>query len=103
MFGFWGLNAGLMGMILITLLPVGILQVLESFQNGYWSARAWSFYQQPAVHTLLWMRVVPDLVFIFAGVLPLLAAVLYGFLNLRPATATEEVPATVEALEAVNR
>lgn len=101
MAGFWGLNVGLMGMILITLLPVGVMQALESFQNGFWSARSWSFYQQPVVHRLLWMRIVPDMVFIFVGILPLVAAVVYGFLNLRPAT--ENVPAGIEAMETVGR
>lgn len=48
MTGFWGLNAGLMGMITLTLVPVGVLQAIESFQNGFWSARSWEFYQQPA-------------------------------------------------------
>lgn len=83
MVGFWGLNIGLMGMILITLVPVGVLQAMESFQNGFWSARSWEFYQQPVVNRLLWLRLIPDTVFIFAGVIPIVAAALWGFLNLR--------------------
>jgi nitric oxide reductase subunit B len=81
--GFWGLNAGLMGMIAITLFPVGAMQAVESFQNGFWSARSWDFYQQPVVNTLLWLRVIPDTVFIFAGVIPIVAAALWGFVNMR--------------------
>ena len=64
MAGFWGLNAGLMGMIMLTLVPVGVLQAIESFQNGFWSARSWEFYQQPVINGLLWLRIVPDTVFI---------------------------------------
>ena len=36
--------------------------------------RALEFYAQPLVHTLLWLRIVPDSVFIGVGVLPLVAA-----------------------------
>lgn len=97
MVGFWGLNIGLMGMILMTLVPIGVLQALESFRNGFWSARDWSFYQQPIVHNLLWLRMVPDTIFIALGVMPLVAAAAYGFLNLRRAQTPQE--AEVEELE----
>ena len=33
MVGFWGLNIGLMGMILVTLVPIGVMQAIESFQQ----------------------------------------------------------------------
>jgi nitric oxide reductase subunit B len=82
--GFWGLNAGLMGMILVTLVPIGVLQALESFENGFWSARSLEFYQQPVIHNLLWLRMAPDSVFILVGVLPLVAAAVWGFFHLRP-------------------
>jgi nitric oxide reductase subunit B len=50
MTGFWGLNIGLMGMILMTLVPVGSdAGAGESFDNGFWSARSFEFYQQPRV------------------------------------------------------
>ena len=83
MVGFWGLNFGLMGMIAITLFPVGVLQAVESFNNGFWSARSWEFYQQPIVNRLLWLRVIPDSVFIFAGVIPIVAGALWGLMNMR--------------------
>jgi nitric oxide reductase subunit B len=84
MIGFWGLNIGLMGMIVVTLVPVGVMQALESFENGFWSARSMEFYQQPAVKMLLWLRMIPDTVFIVAGALPIVAAAAYGLLHLRP-------------------
>ena len=87
MVGFWGLNIGLMGMIVVTLVPIGVMQAMESFQNGFWSARSWDFYQQPLVNTLLWLRLIPDTVFIAVGALPLLAAAVYGSFHLRPANA----------------
>jgi nitric oxide reductase subunit B len=101
MVGFWGLNIGLMGMIAITLVPVGVMQALESFRNGFWSARSLEFYQQPAVHQLLWLRIAPDMVFIFAGILPLVAAACYGFLNLR--RAEQPVEAALEMPEAAGQ
>jgi nitric oxide reductase subunit B len=85
MTGFWGLNAGLMGMIMLTLVPVGVLQAIESFQNGFWSARSWEFYRQPVINGLLWLRVLPDSVFILIGVLPIVGAGLWGMAHLRRA------------------
>ena len=83
MLGFWGLNAGLMGMILMTLLPIGVMQAIESFQHGFWAARSWNFYQQPIVNQLLWLRMIPDTVFIMLGAIPVVAAMLYGMLHMR--------------------
>ncbi len=83
MTGFSGLNVGLLGMIVITLVPVGVMQAVESFENGFWSARSLQFYQRPVVKMLLWWRMVPDTVFIVVGVLPIVAAAAYGLLHLR--------------------
>ena len=92
MTGFWGLNIGLMGMIVTTLFPVGVMQALESFRNGFWSARSFEFYQQPLVNKLLWLRMVPDTVFIVVGVLPIAAAAIYGLFHLR---ALRPIPANL--------
>jgi nitric oxide reductase subunit B len=83
MVGFWGLNIGLMGMIAVTVFPVGVMQAVESFRNGFWSARSLEFYQQPIVNLLLWLRIVPDTVFIAVGIVPVLGAVAWGYLHLR--------------------
>jgi nitric oxide reductase subunit B len=68
---FWGLNIGLAGMIVITLLPVGIGQLIASIEQGYDAARSMGFYDRGWVHTLLWLRMVPDTLFIVLGVVPL--------------------------------
>lgn len=94
MTAFWGLNIGLMGMIVLTLVPVGIMQAIESFNNGFWSARSWEFYQQPIVNKLLWLRMVPDTVFIVLGAVPLLAASGWGLLHMRKAAATPAISTT---------
>ena len=91
MLSFWGLNIGLMGMIMLSLVPVGVLQAIESFNNGFWSARSLDFYQRPVIQTLLWMRIAPDTVFIAAGVLPLVAAAVWGLFHLRGTGSTAKV------------
>jgi nitric oxide reductase subunit B len=50
--GFWGLNIGLALMVLISLLPVGILQTLASIEHGLWMARSAEFMQQPHMQVL---------------------------------------------------
>ena len=105
MIGFWGLNIGLMGMIAITLVPIGVLQAIESFQHGFWSARSLEFYQQPIINTLLWLRVIPDTVFIAFGAVPVVAGGLVGLLHLRKADAEGQpeklITAVVEEEELV--
>ncbi len=101
MTSFWGLNIGLMGMIVVTLVPIGVMQAVESFNNGFWSARSLEFYQQPIVKTLLWLRMIPDTVFIAIGVLPLVAAAGYGFFHLRPVQELQPDVGRVEDRELV--
>ena len=60
---FWALNIGLAGMALMTLLPLGILQLIAAIENGYWYARSAEFMQQPLVDLLVWMRVPGDTIF----------------------------------------
>ncbi|MGE5672706.1 MAG: hypothetical protein ACM3XM_02310, partial [Mycobacterium leprae] len=81
---FWLLNLGLAGMIVMTLLPVGFLQMAESWTKGFFSARSLALYQRPLVHFLIWIRIVPDSVFLL-GILPLVWLTFKGLLNLRPA------------------
>lgn len=91
---FWGLNLGLAGMILVALLPIGLMQVGEAFTNGFWAARSFEFYSRPVVHALLWLRVIPDSVFIGIGVMPLTYFTVSAFFHQRPARG--EVPAAAE-------
>lgn len=61
--GFWGLNIGLLGMALLSLLPVGIWQAIESIGKGMWYARSAELMQQPGMVFLKWMRTPGDVVF----------------------------------------
>jgi nitric oxide reductase subunit B len=60
---FWALNVGLSLMALLTLLPVGILQLDAALTHGYWYARSAQFMGQPVIHALVWMRVPGDTIF----------------------------------------
>jgi len=62
-FAFWTLNGGLLGMLLLSLLPVGLMQTWASVEHGYWYARSAEFLQTDTMQFLRWLRVVGDTVF----------------------------------------
>ena len=57
---FWLINIGLLVMLVGSLLPIGILQAVESIQNGYWSARSIEFMQTDTMQAIRWLRVPGD-------------------------------------------
>lgn len=67
-FSFWSLNLGLVLMIVLSLLPVGILQTIASIEHGMWYARSAEFMQQPLLQNLRWLRVIGDTVFACGGI-----------------------------------
>ena len=72
--GFWGLNLGLGLMMALDLFPAGVLQFQDAISHGYWHARRLTFTMSGTFHTLEWIRLVGDLVFLLGGVLPLVLA-----------------------------
>jgi nitric oxide reductase subunit B len=50
-------------MALLTLLPMGVLQLQAALEHGYWYARSAEFTNQPLFDVLVWMRMPGDLVF----------------------------------------
>lgn len=67
---FWGTNIGLAAMFIITLLPVGLLQVLDNIRHGFWHARSEAFWADGTVKFLGQVRMIPDtLIIIGAGAL----------------------------------
>ena len=60
---FWCLNIGLALMALLTLLPLGTMQLLSAIEHGYAYARSAEFMQKPIVAMLVWMRVPGDTIF----------------------------------------
>ncbi len=74
--GFWGLNAGLALMVITDLFPAGVLQLWDSLSHGYWHARRLTFLMSGTFHTLEWVRIFADSVFVLLGVVPILIATL---------------------------
>lgn len=60
---FWSINIGLALMVLLSLLPVGLLQTWASVEHGLWYARSAEFLQTDIMNILRWLRVVGDTIF----------------------------------------
>jgi nitric oxide reductase subunit B len=60
---FWAFNIGLTGMALLTLLPIGLIQLTAAIDQGYWYARSADLMQKPIIQLLVWMRVPGDTIF----------------------------------------
>ena len=73
--GFWALNVGLFAMVVISLLPVGLMQTWAAVEHGYWYARSPEFLQTGTIELFRWLRVIGDTIFA-AGVV---AIVLFVF------------------------
>ncbi len=82
---FWGLSIGLFLMFAGTLLPVGILQVLDNIQYGFWHARSNAFWFNDVILVIGRTRMVPDLLFILPGAGGLLLFMLKAIIRLKPA------------------
>jgi nitric oxide reductase subunit B len=65
---FWGLNLGLALMILLSLLPIGLIQTYESINHGLWFARSLELMQSSLILKLRWYRIFGDLVFTFGAI-----------------------------------
>ncbi len=60
---FWTFNIGLALMAILTLLPMGVLQLSAALDHGYWYARSADFMNRPIIDMLVWMRMPGDLIF----------------------------------------
>lgn len=67
-FAFWAINIGMMLEILLSLLPIGLLQTYQSVSQGYWYARSPEFMQTPLMQTLRWMRLFGDTIFAIGAI-----------------------------------
>ena len=94
-FAFWAINIGLMLEIVLSLLPVGLMQTYQSVSVGYWSARSSEFMQTELMQTLRWMRMIGDTIFALGAI-----AFVYFALNLmwqRPAKTPAIIPTKIPA------
>jgi nitric oxide reductase subunit B len=64
---FWSFNIGLVMMLLMSLLPAGIWQTINSYTHGYWYARSAEFMHSNFMEALVWARVPGDIVFSFGA------------------------------------
>ncbi|MFH1807658.1 MAG: cbb3-type cytochrome c oxidase subunit I, partial [Pseudomonadota bacterium] len=60
---FWAINGGLVLMVVLSLLPIGLMQTAASVEQGLWYARSAEFLQTDLLSTLRWLRVLGDVVF----------------------------------------
>jgi nitric oxide reductase subunit B len=94
-FAFWAINIGLMLEIVLSLLPVGLMQTYQSVSVGYWSARSSEFMQTDLMQTLRWLRMIGDSIFALGAI-----SFVYFALNLmwqRPANKAAIVPTNTPA------
>jgi nitric oxide reductase subunit B len=50
-------------MALLTLLPIGLIQLTAAIDHGYWYARSADLMQKPIIQLLVWLRVPGDTIF----------------------------------------
>jgi len=67
---------GMMMEILLSLLPIGLLQTYQSVSTGYWSAHSPECMQTGVMQFLWWMRMAGDTIFA-------IGAVAFGYFVLR--------------------
>lgn len=65
---FWAINIGMLMEMILSLLPIGLLQTVESITVGYWSARSPEFMQTGLMQSLRWMRILGDTVFAIGAI-----------------------------------
>lgn len=66
---FWCLNGGLVLMVVLSLLPIGLMQAMAAMEQGTWWARSAEFLQTPLMNTLRWLRAPGDTLFAVGGAL----------------------------------
>lgn len=89
---FWGMNIGLAWMVFATLLPLGVLQLYHSVNDGYFEARSLGYITKPGNSLLEWLRLPGDVILIVGGVLPFIWIAWTALRNFRSGTAAEELP-----------
>lgn len=97
-FSFWSLNIGLAWMVFATLLPLGVVQLWSSVNEGYYEARTLGYISQPGNAVLEWMRMPGDVVLI-AGAVAFLWVAWIGVRHALPATTHEMEPETLFVIE----
>jgi nitric oxide reductase subunit B len=82
---FWGLNVGLALMVITNLFPVGVLQIWDVLENGYWHARSLEFIGQDRIRLLEWASMPSHVILIALGVVPMVIASGLTYLKMKKA------------------
>lgn len=62
-FSFWAINIGLALMVVLSMLPIGLMQAWASVEYGTWYARSAEFLHSGYLNQLRWMRMIGDSIF----------------------------------------
>jgi nitric oxide reductase subunit B len=89
---FWCLNIGLAWMVFASLLPLGIIQLYHSVNEGYFEARSLGFLTEPGNAVLEWLRLPGDVIFIVGGILPFIWIAWLALRNFRTGPTADELP-----------
>jgi nitric oxide reductase subunit B len=75
-------------MVVFSLFPGGVLQLMDVLENGDWHVRSLAYTGQATARLIEWLRTPGDLVFIFVGVVPAVIAVTLSYFNVRAGSGT---------------
>jgi nitric oxide reductase subunit B len=95
---FWGLNIGLAGMMVMSLIPSGFYQFLQAIRHGLWYARSPAVTHSEFIQTVTWLRAIPDAVF-GIGALALLAFIVRAIVVDARLRRAEPLATVVEPIE----
>jgi len=92
---FWSLNIGLAWMVFATLLPLGVIQLYHSVNQGYYEARSLNFVTGNLNALIEWGRMPGDVIFILGGCIPFLYIAFLGLKHFRHGKTVTELPQDV--------
>lgn len=92
---FWSLNIGLAWMVFATLLPLGVIQLYHSVDQGYFEARSLNFVTGNLNSLIEWGRLPGDVIFILGGCVPFLYMAFLGLKHFRHGKTVMEMPQDV--------
>jgi nitric oxide reductase subunit B len=72
-------------MVITNLFPVGVLQIWDVLENGYWHARSHEFIGQDRIRLLEWASMPSHVILIVMGVVPMVIASGLTYLKIRKA------------------
>lgn len=72
-------------MVVISLFPGGVLQLIDVLNHGYWQAWSSALLTERLVHYIEWARLPADIIFIVAGVVPAVVASGWAYLSMSQA------------------